>query len=512
MQSYRQMKRIQRMSQAHTEKSDAEKNQEEAGPSGKGAPQERTVVTFDGEDDLANPRNWPPSKKAGVMMIISLVAFIVGFGSSIDSAVLPQASRHFGVSEVTESLATTLYLVGFGCGAPFAGPLSEERGRNPVYLVTFTLYCCWILGAALAPSIGAQLVFRFLAGTCGSTPFTAAGGTLGDIFDHGIRGKIFPFFACIAFLGPMLGPVVGGYVGQAGMDWRWVEWITFFISCGILAIMVAFLPETDAMEILRWKAQAIIRAHSNGSNSDVQAPTKLPMRRRLASALLRPGIILFTDPVIAIFTGYLTLVYSVAFCFFSSAQYIFGQTYGFDQGSTHLMFLSISVGLVICALVTPLFGTLVGREHARAVARGKSHAGPEAMLWWAMIGGPLLPISVFWMAWSSRRSVSYWSPMISAAFFGFSMLCLFISTYAYIMQRFTKVAASALVSNTFVRYAVAGSMVVVSIPMFEDLDVHHALTIFAAISCFFTPVPFFLYFHARRAEGRGKVSATEASH
>lgn len=250
-------------------------------------------------------------------------------------------------------------------------------------------------------------MFRFLAGACGSTPFTVSGGTLGDMFDHHVRGRIFPFFACIAFLGPMLAPAVGGYVGQSGMDWRWTDWITFIIACGILVLMILFLPETDAKEILRWKAR-VLKAH--GVN--FQAPQKLPLQRRLTTALSRPFIVLFTEPVIAVFTAYLTLVYSFAFCFFSSAQFIFGETYGFDQGSTYLMFVGISTGLIMCALATPLFGMLSGREHAQAVARGKPYAGPEAMLRWAMIASPILPISVFWMAWSSRPSLSYWSPMI----------------------------------------------------------------------------------------------------
>ena len=38
----------------------------------------------------------------------------VGFASSVDSAVIPQAKTDFGVSEVTESLATGLFLVGWG--------------------------------------------------------------------------------------------------------------------------------------------------------------------------------------------------------------------------------------------------------------------------------------------------------------------------------------------------------------------------------------------------------------
>ena len=37
---------------------------------------------------------------------IAAVGWIVGFASSIDSAALKQATAEFGVSEVTESLAT----------------------------------------------------------------------------------------------------------------------------------------------------------------------------------------------------------------------------------------------------------------------------------------------------------------------------------------------------------------------------------------------------------------------
>lgn len=96
--------------------------------------------------------------------------------SAIDSVALPQASKEFGVAEVVESMATGLFLIGFGCGALFAGPISETVGRNPVYIVTMIIYMCWLVGAGLAPNIGAQLVFRFLAGFFGSTPLVCAGG------------------------------------------------------------------------------------------------------------------------------------------------------------------------------------------------------------------------------------------------------------------------------------------------------------------------------------------------
>lgn len=138
-------------------------------------------------------------------MNVVLIGWIVGFASSVDSFALDKAAREFHVSEVVESLATGLYLVGFGCGALVAGPFSEEFGRNLVYIVTLLLYMVFIMASALAPNIGAQCAFRFLAGFCGSTPLTCAGGSLSDLWSPMERVWAFPVFANAAFMGPIIG-------------------------------------------------------------------------------------------------------------------------------------------------------------------------------------------------------------------------------------------------------------------------------------------------------------------
>lgn len=94
------------------------------------------IVGYESHDDSMNPHNWSKSSRIFATILIALIAFMVGWASSIDSAALKQAAEEFGVSEVAESLATGLYLVGFGVGAFFAGPFSETVGRNPVYIVT----------------------------------------------------------------------------------------------------------------------------------------------------------------------------------------------------------------------------------------------------------------------------------------------------------------------------------------------------------------------------------------
>lgn len=140
------------------------------------------VVEWDGDDDSFNPRNWSRTSRTCATLIISAISFIVGAAAPIDSAVLPQAAKDLGVSQVTETMAVGMFLVGFGFGALFAGPVSEVLGRSITYLVTMASVCIWLMASALAPSIGPQIVFRFLAGFSGATPLVCAGGSLSDMY------------------------------------------------------------------------------------------------------------------------------------------------------------------------------------------------------------------------------------------------------------------------------------------------------------------------------------------
>ena len=110
-------------------------------------------------------------------------------------------------------------------------------------IVTLSVYMCFILGSALAPNIGAQLPLRFLAGFFGSTPLTCAGGSISDLWSPLERVFTFPIFANAAFTGPLLGPIMGGFIAE-NLDWRWVEWITLIISGLVLVLVILFQPET----------------------------------------------------------------------------------------------------------------------------------------------------------------------------------------------------------------------------------------------------------------------------
>lgn len=162
-------------------------------------------VDWAGPNDPFNPKKWSTIHRVGATLLVCLVAFVATVASSIDSAVLVSATAELGVSEVAESLATALFLVGMGLGALLLSPLSELLGRYIVYLASLFVFGCWILGAALAPNYGAQLVFRLLAGFSASAPLTVAGGTVGDMWSPIEKTFALPLYAIPAFGGPVFG-------------------------------------------------------------------------------------------------------------------------------------------------------------------------------------------------------------------------------------------------------------------------------------------------------------------
>lgn len=452
------------------------------------------VVGFDRDHDQFDPKNWTLGRKWMTLGIVGTTGFLVGWASSIDSAVVKQGQDAFGVSEVTESLATSLYLIAFGFGSLIAAPFSEIVGRNPVYLVSLSMLMVFIMASGLAPNIGAQLAFRFIAGIFGCTPLTTFGGSMSDLFSWLERTYAFPICSSLSFLGPFLAPMVGAFIGQSSaISWRWSEWTSLILGGLITGSIFLFVPETYGPVLLQWKA-----SHLRKITGDSRFVAEIELRQtslpiRLLHSCSRPFRLFFGEIMVMLFTMYLVVLYIVLFGFLTGYDFIFGKTYGFSQGAVGLAFIGMNVGFMIAFAIAPYIYLKYKRGLESATAAGQKMLPPEERLWYAMYGAPWLPISLFWMGWTSYESVSYWSSLVASVAFGFSVQGIFISSYQYLIDTYELYAASALASATLMRYIAAGVMVVVSIPMYGNLGVHWTLTLLGCISLLMTPVPYVFY-------------------
>lgn len=116
---------------------------------------------------------------------------------------------------------------------------------------------------------------------------------------------------------------------------------------------------------------------------------------------------------------------------------------------------------------------------------------PEKRLYFAMIGSPCLPISLFWFGWSAEYRVHWISPVIAEAFFGFGNLMLFMSATLYIMDFYgPRFGASAMGANNMARYVVGAAFPLFITQMYEGLGIGWASSVLGFVSLALVPIPY----------------------
>ncbi|KAI4733780.1 MFS general substrate transporter [Aureobasidium sp. EXF-12298] len=423
------------------------------------------VKCDDDGKDQADPHNWSRTKRTWTTVLLFCLVFSQGWVSACDSNVTKPSAKEFHVSQTSETLATALFLLGISLGSLIVGPLSEELGRNPVYLVPSFLYLCFLLGDALSPNFGAQIAFRFLSGLASSSTLSIYGGSLADLYTTEERNKVWPVFALSPLLSPILSPVAGGWI-DGHISWRWVYWIGLIMSGAFFLVALFFLPETSSPMILQWRAHHL-RVVTGSDRYTCELEGKESLGQRLAHNLQRPAKFFTTEPIIMALGFYLIVIYIVIFDFLNGFEFVFTDTWGLSPGDTALAFLGICIGSVISVALMPLI-YMVHRKVSKKGEDGEN--SPEALLLPAMVASPFFAISIFWLAWTSYRSVSYWSAYVSTVLFGYSMTALFVSSYSYIINIYGTYSSSALGSVTMARYFVAAGMVVAARPMYQVLE------------------------------------------
>jgi hypothetical protein len=153
------------------------------------------LVEAQGRHDQLDPHNWPLTTRAHNIAVVALLIFCQAWAGGAESMANPAASKEFGVSPVAESLSTAMYLFGIGTGALFAGPASETYGRTLAYIVPTFCYLFFVLGAALTPTFGGQVVCRYFVGLFSSATMSINGSSVRDQFHLIRRSFVFPLIA-----------------------------------------------------------------------------------------------------------------------------------------------------------------------------------------------------------------------------------------------------------------------------------------------------------------------------
>ncbi|KAG2075030.1 polyamine transporter 1 [Suillus decipiens] len=376
------------------------------------------LVAFD-EGDSANPKNWSFAKKWYLTLTAGLLVL-----NAAPSSLVPTFMKEFGISQEVGTLTISLFVCGYCVGPLIWGPLSEQYGRRPIFIISFFIYMCFQIGCALSQNIASILIFRFLGGTFAAAPLANSGALISDIWDAKGRGTALAIFTVAPFAGPGIGPIVSGYLVLAGVSWRWLFWI-LTIFAGVCWLQIVFtIPETYSPVLLAKKAKEIRKRTGDERYHAAIESQNMTLSQRVESILARPFKVLFREPMLIALTLYMSFVYGCIYLLFEAYPIVFTKGHNLNAGVSGLVFLPLPIGGFL-AVATYIFFFNPSYER-KAQECAPNPVPPEFRLRVAMVSAPFFATSFFWFAWTSYPSISIWAPMMSGALLGWSICLIFL--------------------------------------------------------------------------------------
>jgi multidrug resistance protein len=354
---------------------------------------------------------------------------------------LSTISKQFGVTnEVEASLMLSIFVLAYAIGPLFLGPASEIYGRVIVLQTSNLLYFFFNLGCGLARTKIQMIIFRFLAGLGGSAPLALGGGVLSDLFPAEQRGRAVGIYSLAPLLGPAIGPIAGGFITE-NTTWRWVFYATTIADGVIQFVGLFLLQETYAPILLQRKKVKLIKETGNNDlHTEWDDPSRT-LSQTLETGLARPFRLLGTQIIIQMLALYMAYTYGLMYLVLSTFPTLWADVYHESIGIGGLNYISLGVGLFIG---TQVCAPLQDRIYRALKKRNNGVGKPEFRVPLMVPGALCVPIGLFWYGWSAQAELHWIMPNIGVAFFGFGVITSFQCIQTYIVDSYTRFAASAI--------------------------------------------------------------------
>ncbi len=279
--------------------------------------------------------------KSAIFVLVTIFIDAIGFG--LIMPVLPQLLMRVGDIALSDAIGIGAWMglamaVASFVSAPILGNLSDRFGRRPILLISLAGLAIDYLLLAAANTLPLVFIGRVLSGAFGGS-YSTAMAAISDITPPEARAKTFGFVSAAFGVGFVLGPAIGGLLGEYG------DRAPFIVAAAMAGLnflygLVVF-PETLKPENRR--SFSLTRANPLGALGIMQA---LPGMSRVV--------------IVLILWQVSSLVYPMTWSFYAIAQF---------GWSTKLIGISLAVvGITIAISQTFITGPAVKKFGERDAA------------------------------------------------------------------------------------------------------------------------------------------------
>ena len=185
--------------------------------------------------------------RGAITACVILAVIMQALDTTIANVALPYIQGSVAASADQVNWVLTSYIVAAAIMTPPSGYLANRFGRKRILLASITSFVFASVLCGFAQSLAEIVGFRLLQGFFGAALVPLSQAILLDIYTPEERGSAMALFGVSVMVGPVLGPVIGGWLTD-NTSWRWVFYINVPIGALALLGVLVFVKESQTDE------------------------------------------------------------------------------------------------------------------------------------------------------------------------------------------------------------------------------------------------------------------------
>lgn len=184
-----------------------------------------------------------------VLTVVLVAEMMDLLDSTIVNVAGPTLKERLAASNTDLQWVIGGYALALGAGLILGGRLGDRFGRRNMFIFGLIGFTLASVACALAPTVVALIIFRFIQGFIGAMLLPQGFGLIRESFPPQEFGKAFAAYGPAFGLGGILGPIIGGFLIEAdvaGLGWRAMFLVNLPIGIIATLLSIKYLPKSEA--------------------------------------------------------------------------------------------------------------------------------------------------------------------------------------------------------------------------------------------------------------------------
>jgi EmrB/QacA subfamily drug resistance transporter len=189
-----------------------------------------------------------PEQKRLVPWLVAVAFLMESLDTTILNTAAPTVAAALGVAPLSMKAVLSSYTLSLAIFIPISGWMADRFGTRQVFSSATALFTLGSLLCGLATEIHVLVACRILQGMGGALMVPVGRLTIVRTFERSELVRAMSFVAIPALIGPMLGPVVGGFI-VSFFNWRMIFFVN--LPIGVLGMLLVwrYLPAYRAERV-----------------------------------------------------------------------------------------------------------------------------------------------------------------------------------------------------------------------------------------------------------------------